>query len=378
MNTLGIIAEYNPLHNGHIHHIKSSVEKLNPDGVICIMSGNFVQRGAPAIFDKWTRAAHAVKNGVDLAIELPLEFSMASAERFALGGISLLNAVNADFISFGAENSEEEIYNTYSQLKELDRQKLQSTLKSGVNFAVARQSLLKSDVLDKPNNILALEYIKAIEKTNSRITPLFIRRESSKYNSREINENSASAKAIRFALQENRDISGLVPENILNDFISFTEGEKFFSLIKYAIMSKSTTELSEYCEIREGLEHRIKDAVYESETLDILIKNIKSKRYTYSSISRMLFNILLGVKKDNISEKPLYIRVLAANQKGFSILKEIKETSPLPIITKASSAYEFKEIVPQIEKDFLASDIYFSVLGNKKGRVDLTTSPIIL
>lgn len=377
MKTLGIIAEYNPMHNGHIHHIKVSVDKLNPDGVICVMSGNFVQRGAPAVFDKWTRASHAVKNGIDLVIELPLEFSVASAERFAFGGVSLLNALNVDFISFGAENSEKEILEAFNQLKELNGEKIKSALKSGVSFAVARQNLLNNEVLEKPNNILALEYLKAVEKTNSKLSPMFIERVSSEYNSEEISGSSASAKAIRNAYIENKDISSCVPGNTLDAYRNFVSSEDFFGLIKYAIMSKSTDELAGYCEIREGIEHRIKDAVYESGSLDELVKNIKSKRYTYSSISRMLFNILLGVKKDNISNEPLYVRVLAANKKGFAILKEIKENTPLPIITKASSVYEYKQILSQAEKDFNASDIYFSLSGNKKGKVDLTTSPVI-
>ena len=217
----GIIAEYNPFHNGHLHHIKETKRNTGADAIVCVMSGNFVQRGAPAVFDKWTRTSHALKNGVDLVIELPLEFSMASAERFAYGGVYLLNAINADYISFGAESSKEEIINAYEKIKKIDLSELKSTLKEGVSFATARQHIADTDVLESPNNILALEYLKAIEKTNSKIVPNFVKRCTSDYNSNILDGISASAKAIRNAVNENKDISDFVPGNTLYAYDNF-------------------------------------------------------------------------------------------------------------------------------------------------------------
>ena len=381
MNLLGIIAEYNPFHNGHKHHIEKSKEKLNPDATVVVMSGNFTQRGTCACYDKWTRAKCAMLNGADLVIELPVTFATASAERFAYGGVYLLDKIGVKHISFGSESELSELKHIADKLSSGEF-KINSP--SETPFHIARQEAIDDNgILTKPNNILAIEYLKAIKKLNSLVVPYRVERHLIGYNDMNVTDGFASATKVREIIRNNEKYNEVIPENVYEILSKhhYVDEEKLFKYIKYAIISKSTEELSEYAHIREGIENRIYKCVFESESLDELIKSVKSKRYTYTAISRMLVSILLGIKKETLSANPQYIRVLGLNDKGAKALKYIKSKCELPVITKVSSAVNNLPVTAlnELYCDISASDIYYTCANiPTSARPDYINSPVKL
>lgn len=366
MRVLGVVAEYNPFHNGHKYHIEQAKKIINPDITIVVMSGSFVQRGEPAIFNKWQRAKAALENGVDIVIELPVTFSMASAERFAYGAIFLLNKLGITHLAFGSENTLEVLQETLNSIDSMDKSILKKELSSGKSFATARDKAT-NNMTSQPNSILGIEYLKAIREINKNITPVAIKRHLVEHDSIVINDAFASASAIRDMLIQNKEVSHLVPYTYSN---SVADKEAFTKAIKYAVISKGPEYIKDICEVREGLENKIYKEAFKDGTLDEYILSIKSKRYTYASISRMLFNILLDIRKDRIKDTPEYIRILGLNKEKSSYLKNITD---FPVITKcASISKELKELT---ELDFKATDIYNLYSGNTD--TDLTTSPVI-
>lgn len=367
MKILGIIAEYNPFHNGHKYQICKAKELVNPDLTIIAMSGSFVQRGGPSVFDKWSRAKFALENGADLVVEIPVSFSMASAERFAYGGVYLLNQLGITHLSFGAENSLDELSSAVEGIENMDKDILKSSLSMGNSFAKARTQATGLDILSKPNNILACEYLKAIKKLNADITPVPVERYMANHNENVPMGDFCSASYIREHINDEEiskytpvDFSGLLPVSC----------EDFTKAIRYAVISKGAEYIKNICEVREGLENKIYENAFTDGTLDDFILSVKSKRYTYSSISRMLFNILLDIRKDNIPESPEFIRILGLKKENSGYLKTI--SPDIPLITKCADAP-----MGILEQDFKATDIY-NLFANKKGKADLTTSPIII
>ena len=379
MKVLGIIAEYNPFHNGHKYHIDKAKKLINPDFVICVMSGNFVQRGEPAIFDKWTRAKFAIENGVDAVFELPVEFSMATAERFSFGGISLLNDLGADYVAFGTENHLDEIKKCFEIFinNEADIKKMLSSHDN--DYLKVRDIVLGEDnILKTPNNILAFEYIKAIHKLNSKITPVGIKRFGTNHDSDITKNNFASASHIRELIKSEKEYLKFVP---YTDTVKhYVDKNDFSDLINYKLISDGPEVIKDYAQVREGLENRIYKSALMNLNTDELILEIKTKRYAYTAISRMLFSALLNIKKQDLKEKPLYARLLAANKNGRDFLSEFKDKISVPVITKPSEIYNLsQDIINQAEKDFFATDVYMCINKNKKtGKADLTTSPVIL
>lgn len=366
MKILGIIAEYNPFHNGHKYQIEKAKELINPDITIIAMSGSFVQRGSPAIFDKWARTKFALENGADLVVEIPVSFSMASAERFAFGGVHLLNQLGITHLSFGAEDSLEDLLNAVKSIENMNKEALKNSLKEGNSFAKAREQASGSDILSKPNNILGCEYIKAIKKINKSIIPVPIERFMANHNEDVPTGNFCSASYIRSNIDS--DVSAYTPADF--SILSPVFAESFTKAIKYAVISKGAEYIKDVCEVREGLENKIYENAFKDGSLDDFILSVKSKRYTYSSISRMLFNILLDIRKDNIKSEPEFIRILGLKKEKSNYLKMI--SPQLPIITKCADApYEL------MKQDFKATDFY-NLFTNKNGKADLTTSPIIL
>lgn len=377
MKILGIIAEYNPFHNGHKYHINKSKEIINPDYTIAVMSGNFVQRGEPAIFDKWTRAKFAAENGIDAVIELPVEFSLSTAERFAFGGVSLLNDLCVTHISFGTENSIDEITDIFNKFSHNEK-KITLLSKNSHNYLKSRDEILGCDsVLKFSNNILGFEYLKALKKLKSEIIPIAIKRYGADHDSMDTKNDIASASFLRYNLT---DVEASKFSPCCFDNLTPVTKSLFSDLINYKIISSDIQKLAQIAEIREGLENRIYKYGLLNLDVNTLIESVKSKRYTYTAISRILFQILLDIKKNDLNCKPLYARVLAANKKGTEFLNTVKHNTKIPLITKPSSIYNFdRGIIKQAEKDFLATDIYKIVTKSKKtGKVDLTTSPVIL
>lgn len=385
---LGIVAEYNPFHNGHLYHLNKSKEMLNIDYTIAVISGNFVQRGTTSIIDKWSKTEMALLNGVDLVIELPVLYSISSAENFADGAIKILNSLNIiDYLSFGSENPDIDIlkkfanilYNEPKEYKTI----LSHELNKGLPFPKARENALMLyindirkcvNVLSSPNNILGIEYLKALKKYNSTIEAISISRFESEYNSTDFYNNIASATAIR-NLVKNKSfdiIKDLVPSscysilmhNIKNGHI-VSDLSIFEKEIIYILRKMSIQEISELPDVSEGLEFSIKKAANSCNSIIEFLNIVKSKRYTSTRLQRILLYALLGINKKDmeISKKTLpYIRILGFNENGKNLISEIHKRNPkLEIVTSVKKFIDKntnKNLKKLIDKDIFATNVY--------------------
>lgn len=384
---LGIIAEYNPFHNGHLLHLTKSKEETGAEYSICIMSGNFVQRGNTSIVNKWVKTEMALKSGIDLVLELPTVYSISSAENFAEGAIKLLNSLKiVDTVSFGSENSDIDILNRFSGiLYEEPKQYvefLNEELKKGLSFPKARENAILlylndqkySNILNQPNNTLAIEYLKALKKYKSHIMPIIIKREKAFYNSNCIVDEYASATAIRNMIVNNQfnDIRKVMPRLAYDLLMQEIENNqyvidisKFEKEILYSIRRLSTADLKKFPEVNEGLENAIKNAANSCNTLAELINIIKTKRYTQTRIQRILLYILLNITKKDmyISRKTVpYARILGYSQKGKALISEIYKANPkIALITSVKNFFDSsnnKTYKHMLNKDVLATNIY--------------------
>lgn len=385
---LGIIAEYNPFHNGHLYHLQNSINITGADYTVAVISGNFTQRGSTSLIDKWTKTEIALKNGIDLVIELPLIYSISSAENFAMGSIKILNSLGVvDYISFGAENDDISILNDIANILYQEPREykniLSHELNKGLSFPKARENALLmylndiktfSQVLSSPNNILGIEYIKALKKTRSNITPIAIKRYGTGYNDMNLNDNIASATAIRDIIKNKGfDIlKNLVPENC---FDIIFENEKighiipdllvFEKQIIYLLRKMSTEEIANLPDVSEGLEFAIKNSCNSCNSIVEFLNAIKSKRYTHTRLQRILLYALLGItKKDMLNSKKVnpYVRILGFNKKGKYLLSEASRSNPkLEIVTsvkKYMDSCNNKLLKSMLEKDIWATNVY--------------------
>lgn len=412
MKICGIVAEYNPFHNGHKYHIEKTKELTECDAVVCVMSGNFIQRGLPALFDKWTRTKMALENGVDLVIELPTFYATASAEYFARGAISLLDGLNViDALSFGNSCNDIEILKRIANVLYLEpdgyKRELQKEIKKGVSYPIARskslQTFLKKEINPKvlstvlldSNNILGIEYLKALLYCNSTITPVSVERKGGDYNSLHIDDNICSATGIREMLFNNQleNVKSVMPESsyeivnneILNGkcpmFINNFEKEIFYELRRASI-----SDLANVADVSEGLENVMKKASNECSNINELVETIKSKRYTKTRIQRLLIHSLLGIRKDEnelYKHNPGYIRVLGFTKAGEKILSKISNKSNLPIVTSVSKFLKVANETNKnmIEKDILATNIYnlgYQVPAYRKANIDYTNEVCVI
>ncbi len=365
-----IICEYNPFHNGHKYQIDTV--KKDADAVICLMSGSFVQRGAPAVYDKWTRAKDAIDCGADLVLELPVVYSAQSAQRFAQGAVKLLDKLNVvDFLSFGSECGDIDSLKECAAILNTSRfaSLLEDKLKSGISYPAARSEIFKEhyphldeELISNPNNILAIEYINALTEIDSNIVPKTIRR----------NFDFASASSIRQFIDEEKDVSALVPTEVRKTYDKCV----FDNLVLYHFRKESSEALQKICDMSEGLENKFKKASQSATTADELADSVKSKRYTRTRIDRIVVNSLLGIEDSHTKLSPQYARVLAFNTRGKVILSDIKKNSSLPIITKVADAnITGPDFDIMFSKDLLATDIY-SILTGKSAGQDFLTSPV--
>lgn len=387
-NVLGIIAEYNPFHNGHLYHLQKSKELTNSEFTICIIGGNFTQRGSVSMVDKWTKAEMALNNGADLVLELPTIYNISSAENFASGAIKILNSLKiVDFVSFGSEvgniNTLDNIAKVLVEEPKEYVTMLNHELNTGNSFPKAREKALLlylndirryTNVLSEPNNILGIEYLKALHKQNSLIRGVTISREKTGYDDTKIRGNLASATAIRDYIFSNRfaEVLPTIPENVAYLLKNkLDRGEVIYNLsayereIVYTLRRMSLEEIAELPDVTEGLENAIKTAANTYNNLEDIISLIKSKRYTYSRISRIMLYALLNItKKDmamSIKEQP-YIRVLGFNKEGSFLLSEIANQNPkLPIITSVKKFTESntnKNLKRLLDIDIFATNVY--------------------
>ena len=377
MKSLGIIAEYNPFHNGHNYHLEKSLEISGAEVSVAVISGNFTQRGEPALLDKWTRAEIAVKNGVNLVVELPVIFAANNAGYFAKGGVEILENLGCDYISFGSESGNiDELLNisreTYKYRGEIE-QAVRDAVKEGASYPKAQMEAVSrllgeetSRVFDSPNNLLALEYLRFIKRAK----PLTIKRKGSGYHELAPKENIASATGIRAMLTGGEDISGLVPPITVEMLAKYKSKigtpDELFPLIVEKIILSTSRELNSIFGAEEGLGNKMKANVRYWKNMDELIGDLKSKRYTRTRIARLLIMTLLGASRETVKMAQNYIRVLALDEIGAKYLKEIKKSGgcKLPIITNINKeAGLFPEIAKTLEKDILASDLYNLALG---------------
>ncbi|RKD34392.1 nucleotidyltransferase [Thermohalobacter berrensis] len=417
MRVVGLITEYNPFHNGHKYHLEKSKEISRSNYSVAVMSGNFLQRGEPAIVDKWTRAKMAIDSGVDLVIELPVVYACQSAEYFSYGSVKLLDSLGVvDSIVFGSESGDVKKINAIADilLKEPNNFKnyLKDYLSKGNTFPKSRtKALIKyarnhlnsklstediEDIINSPNNILGIEYLKALKKINSKIVPYTIKRIGSDYHQEDITGKFSSATSIRKKIFEDGNldtIKDIVPyhtyihlNNFLNKYGSFNKTCNYNDILQYILINTDRKKLKEILDVEEGLENRILKCFNENNTIEGLINCIKTKRYTLTRIQRIIMHLLININEKIFSEfhktGPLYIRVLGFNSKGIELLREAKKKAKLPIITNFSNYRKLKDhkINRMISFDKRATDIYFLGLKNynsEKKNLDFYTNPYI-
>ena len=338
MKITGIICEYNPLHLGHKKQM-DQIRQIQGDdsGIVCLMSGNFVQRGAPAIVDKSLRAKAAVLSGADLVLELPVTVSLSSAEGFAAGGVSILSQF-CDTLCFGAETADKEaLLNTAKALLDPSfSDVLRLELGKGLSFPAARQAALNAmgldgDLVTKPNNILAVEYCKALLQQNCAMEPLPIVRGGSYHDTLPDPENP-SATALRQLLQSSERWQDYVPREAVSCFEeaalhTIAAGER---AILYRLRSMTDKEFEQLPYGSEGLWRKLMHAAREQATLEDILTAVKSKRYTRTRLDRMVMCAFLGITLQDLMEKPPYVRVLAFNDRGREILKLARQTGIFP------------------------------------------------
>ena len=358
MNVIGIVCEYDPFHNGHKYQIEKIKEKYKDSLNIAIMSSSFTQRGNLSIVNKWNKSKSALLNGIDIVIELPYIYSTQSSDIFAHYALFYLNKLKIDTICFGSESSNKEmlINNAKIQLYNDEFNILvQKYMKEGINYPTAlNKSLtqLGGSSINEANDLLALSYIKEILLNNYNIDIYNIKR-TNNYHDLSSNDNIISSSNIRNKLQNNEDISKYIPENTNNLITYHNYTNKYFELLKYKINTEE--DLEKYLDVDEGLSVRIKKYINISSNLEELIQNIKTKRYTYNKINRMLNHILCSYTKDEKEKfiKPEYIRVLGFSKNGKKYLNKIKKDLDIDILNKYDTT-KYKSL--NIEKR--VSEIY--------------------
>lgn len=404
----GIIAEYNPFHNGHAYQIEQARLLTGCDFLVVVMSGDYVQRGAPAVFDKYTRTRMALACGADLVLELPVACSCASAEFFASGAVSLLDGLGCvDFLCFGSESGDlqslMEPARILAKESPVFQEALRRGLSLGLSFPAARKEAFRAcasnpDILDLPNNILGIEYLKALLQRESSIKPVTIKREGQGYHDTLLDSGFASASGIRrFLKQEEAPLSALpalkesLPDpvmEVLTDTLAHTLPvweEDFSMLLRYELLRQSASDLTRYADISPDLGRRLKNCADKFSSFSEFVALVKTKDVTYTRITRALFHILLNLTGEDTRNSVAmpYARILGFRKDHSRILGLLKENSRIPIIPKAADykTYLTPDLQPLFEKDLFAANLYETIAAAKQKRAflhDLKRSPVIL
>ena len=404
----GIIAEYNPFHNGHAYQIEQARLLTGCDFLVVVMSGDYVQRGAPAVFDKYTRTRMALACGADLVLELPVACSCASAEFFASGAVSLLDGLGCvDFLCFGSESGDlqslMEPARILAKESPVFQEALRRGLSLGLSFPAARKEAFRAcasnpDILDLPNNILGIEYLKALLQRESIIKPVTIKREGQGYHDTLLDSGFASASGIRrFLKQEEAPLSALpalkesLPDpvmEVLKDTLAHTLPvweEDFSMLLRYELLRQSASDLTRYADISPDLGRRLKNCADKFSSFSEFVALVKTKDVTYTRITRALFHILLNLTGEDTRNSVAmpYARILGFRKDHSRILGLLKENSRIPIIPKAADykTYLTPDLQPLFEKDLFAANLYETIAAAKQKRAflhDLKRSPVIL
>ena len=364
MERIGIICEYNPLHKGHLYHLKK-IKELYPDSLIILaLNGYFMQRGEISLITKEDKVKLALLYNIDIVIELPVLYGTQSADTFAFRAIESLNKLQVNKIVFGSETNDLKtltlIANT-SLTKENDL-KVKDYLKKGCNYPTALAKALNIDFVFKPNDLLAISYIKAIHKINNKIEPISIQR-TNDYLDINSNEEIISATNIRHKIKEKKDIKKYVPKEIINMIHPVNEDLLFKML---SLIIKKEDNLNKYLDVDEGIENRLLKALDKSHNLNELISNLKTKRYTYNKLNRMLIHLLIGILKEDAQNNNDYLNILGFNKKGQNYLKGLKKELPLNNKNSRIRYYEKK-----------ASFIYDLIMDTNTYQKELKNKPII-
>ena len=344
MNIIGIICEYNPFHNGHLYHLKK-IKELFPDSmIILVLNGYFLERGEISIISKQDKVKIALKEGIDLVVELPFVYGTQSADIFANTSIKILEALKCEYVIFGSESNDlnklNDIVNYAINNKDEYDKKIKECLNKGYNYPTSLAISLNTTFTFNPNDLLAISYVKAIKNNNYSIKPLTIKR-TNDYLDTLSNEEIVSATNIRNKLNNKQKIDKLVPKIVL-PYIKNIDMNILFALLKYKIISD--TNLEKYLDVDEGIENRLKKIINTCQNIDDLINKIKSKRYTYNKIKRMLIHILIGLTKEDNNNLSLdYIKILGFNDKGKMYLNNSKKNIKIPImVNKDSLIYKYE------------------------------------
>jgi len=373
MKSVGIICEYNPFHNGHLYHINKVKEMFPDHTIVLVMSGNFTQRGDVSIINKWDKTEIALYYGVDIVVELPYVFATESADKFAKASIEILSHLNVNCVVFGSESNNieklKEIADIQLNNKKYDKL-VKEYLSEGINYPTALSKAiytLTNKKIDKPNDILALSYIREIIKQEADIEPISIKRNND-YNSLELNDGMTSASSIRYALENNEDISSYVPDKTKEYLDNPMFNNNYFSLLKYKILTEK--DLSIYQTVDEGIENRLKKYIINSKDLNEFILKVKTKRYTYNKLNRMFNHIICNFTKEEAEQftEIEYIRILGFSYKGQTYLNKIKKEIEIPIITTFSNIKS-----DMLDVEFRTTCVYASVL-NEKDKIKLIES----
>ena len=382
MITAAVICEYNPFHNGHLYQIEYIKKTLKADRVICLMSGDFTQRGEPAVFEKSVRTKWALLSGADLVLCLPVLFSTGSAEIFAYGAVSILDRLNCvDYLCFGTETDDlnrlNELMFKIRDNAMIDNPEIQKLMRSGLTYAQARASVLKDydDILSGSNNILAIEYLLSLRRLNSSVKPYIIKRKGSFYNDEDLDaENTyASATAIRKGIKENKETASFLPSFVYDDLKDLTPvyPNDLSDILKYKLTEES--DLSNFYDVSSDLSLRIKNKLSSFESFDSFAETLKAKNFTRTRINRSLCHILLNINKDidpyDIADNILYIRNLGFKKDSSDLLSLIKERSDINVISKIPDhENEFNDADRYVfDKDLFSFKIYDDILYRKSG-----------
>ncbi|MBR4831018.1 MAG: nucleotidyltransferase [Butyrivibrio sp.] len=431
MSTIGIIAEFNPFHNGHSHLIEECKKITGADNCIVIMSGDFVQRGAPALTDKFTRARMALSCGADLVLELPVYYSTGSAEYFARGAVSILDKIGAvDYLCFGSELGDISLMDAIADIlnnePKVYRDILAKELKKGSSFAAARDKALTETIkthadvestklaktgvsiksiksaIASPNNILAIEYLRALKMLKSKMKPITIQREGAEYNSEKLSAipsalsirnllakapishgclASASRKKLMTQLKDSIPKEAL--SILFSDDIRYVKSDDFSSLLKYKLVSERFTGYEAYLDVTEDISNKIIKNLDSFDTFEDFCMKIKSKDITYSRISRCLIHILLNIRKDNMQEYTSdsytgYVRILGQKASAKKLLSKIQDSSSIPVLNRLKDApHKLSGLQMKLFEETLnASSIYNLATGNSTNEYRL--KPVIM
>ncbi len=375
MHVIGVIAEYNPFHKGHLYQINKIKEKYPNSLLVVVTSSSFTQRGDISLLNKWDKTKIALDNNVDLVVELPFVYSTQSSDLFAEGAISILNNLKIDTLVFGTERdniSDLELLADI-QINNIEYQdKVKEYLSQGLNYATSTNKALEdltSIKVDTPNDLLALSYIKQIKKHNYPIKYINIKRTTS-YHGSEVLDNITSASNIRKLYLSDNSIDNLIPFDKKN--LYKIDMNKYYDILKYKILTEDTS-ISKYQTVDEGIESRIIKSIYTSNNYEELIQNIKTKRYTYNKISRMLLHILVGFTKEDASNISIdYIRILGFTRRGQEYLNKIKKELSIPLVI----GYK-KNISKILDIELKATKIYALVTDMSLIKREYQTKPII-